>query len=244
MLVVVVEHERADAQRRGVRGCHRDRGQRRELLAEVVGHEQRREAEVFELAGLVAPRRRRLHLAHLHAEPERSSHRNSLLSCEAGDDGRERIDRVVIDHVVRHLPAFAPLFERRDDARPRCRRGTAARAARRRARSPNASAMPSRIPAGSSVTCTRIRRASAARASSKRSPAASRTQPIFWSVAAGVSDCAASGELPSPDRRFALMPTICASRAASPRIFGAPPPTQNGNGCCTGFGMPSRSVTW
>ena len=40
------------------------------------------------------------------------------------------------------------------------------------------------------------------------------------------------------------MPTIWASRAASARIFGAPPPTKNGTGCCTGFGMPSSSVTW
>ena len=55
MLVVVVEHERPDAQRRRVRGRHRDRGQRREFVAEVIGHEERRVAEVFDLAGLVAP---------------------------------------------------------------------------------------------------------------------------------------------------------------------------------------------
>ena len=34
---------------------------------------------------------------------------------EPRDDRRERVDRVVLDDVVRHLPAFAPFFERRDD---------------------------------------------------------------------------------------------------------------------------------
>ena len=36
-----------------------DRGHRRELVAEVVGHEEGRVAEVLELAGEVAPRLRR-----------------------------------------------------------------------------------------------------------------------------------------------------------------------------------------
>ena len=40
MLVIVVEHQRADAQRGGVRGSHRDRRHRCQLVAEVVGHEE------------------------------------------------------------------------------------------------------------------------------------------------------------------------------------------------------------
>src|SRR5260221_5984707 len=37
----------------------------------MIGHEQRRESEVFELPGLVAPFRRRTHLRDLYSEPER-----------------------------------------------------------------------------------------------------------------------------------------------------------------------------
>ena len=54
---------------------------------------------------------------------------------------------------------------------------------------------------------------------------------------------AASGDEPSPERRLALIPTICASRAARASTFGPPPPTKKGTGCCTGLGMPSSSVT-
>ena len=90
MLVVVVEHERADAQRRRVRGRHRDRGHRRELVAEVVGHEQRRVAEVLELARLVAPRRRRRRVARPARRSGTAWSCCSLLSGEARDDRRER----------------------------------------------------------------------------------------------------------------------------------------------------------
>ena len=182
MLVVVVEHERTDAQRRGVRGRHRDRGQRRELLAEVVGHEQRREAEVFELAGLVAPLRRRTDLRDLHAEPERLH--GSLLSREPGDDRRERVDRVVVDRrgTTSASARAAPRATRR--SRPRCRPGTAARAARRRPtrRTRRRCLRGSRV--ASSVTWTNPTSACSSR-SSKRAPAASRTQPTFSSVASG-----------------------------------------------------------
>ena len=48
---------------------------------------------------------------------------------------------------------------------------------------------------------------------------------------------------PSPERRLALMPTICASRAASARIFGPPPPiTNGGSGAAPAWACPSSSV--
>ena len=51
MLVVVAEHERADAQRVGDRGDVRERDRRREVVVdEVVGHEERRVAERLGLA--------------------------------------------------------------------------------------------------------------------------------------------------------------------------------------------------
>ena len=55
MLVVVVEHEGADAQVFGGRGRRHQRRHRGELLAEVVGHRERRVAEVLDLAGQLDP---------------------------------------------------------------------------------------------------------------------------------------------------------------------------------------------
>src|SRR5205085_7386575 len=52
-----------------------DRGQRRELFAEVVRHEERGVAEVFELARLGAPGGGRGRVRDLHAESERLGHR-------------------------------------------------------------------------------------------------------------------------------------------------------------------------
>ena len=68
---VVGEHERAHAQRgRGVgRGDHG--GHRRELVAEMVGEEQRRIPEVGGLPSLVGPRPPALGHPRLHAEAER-----------------------------------------------------------------------------------------------------------------------------------------------------------------------------
>ena len=54
MLVVVAEHERADAQRVGDRRGVRERDRGREVVVdEVVGHEERRVAERLGLAGLL-----------------------------------------------------------------------------------------------------------------------------------------------------------------------------------------------
>jgi hypothetical protein len=51
MAVVVAEHERADAQRRGDRGRVRERdGRRQWMIDEMVGYEQCRVAERFRLA--------------------------------------------------------------------------------------------------------------------------------------------------------------------------------------------------
>ena len=50
MAEVAVEHERADAQRRGDRRGRRHRRDRAEALVEVVGYEERRVAERFEFA--------------------------------------------------------------------------------------------------------------------------------------------------------------------------------------------------
>ena len=74
MLVVVVEHERR-AQRGGVCGkADRERGHGREPgVDEVVGHVQRRVAEVFDLLGGVAPDLSR-HARCLHAETELVTH--------------------------------------------------------------------------------------------------------------------------------------------------------------------------
>ena len=69
MLVVVVEHERPDAQVRVLRDGHQ-RGNRAELVAEVVGHRDRREAEVLGLADLLEPVLARRGVRHLDAEPE------------------------------------------------------------------------------------------------------------------------------------------------------------------------------
>ena len=145
-----------------------------------------------------------------------------LLSGEARDDRRERLGRLDRHDDVRHLPALAPLLERLDDARRLDadeRGGASTRVGLRRRRTSPPS--PSRIADASSVTCTkptqrldlevvearRPRRRAATRASG-RSPRASAT-------------ARSRATSPSPERRFALMPTIFASRAASPRIFGA-----------------------
>ena len=55
MAVVVVEDERADPQRRGGVGRGHEGGHRCQLVAEMVGHEQRRVPEVLGLAGLLGP---------------------------------------------------------------------------------------------------------------------------------------------------------------------------------------------
>ncbi len=55
MLVVVVEHEGADAQVLGRRGGGHQRRHRGELLGEVVGHRERRVAEILDLAGQLDP---------------------------------------------------------------------------------------------------------------------------------------------------------------------------------------------
>ena len=55
VLVVVVEHERADLQRGGGVGRGHQRRHGRELVAEVVGHEERGVPEVLGLAGELGP---------------------------------------------------------------------------------------------------------------------------------------------------------------------------------------------
>ena len=70
MLVVVVVHQRADAQLRGRVGCGHQGGYGRQLIAEVIGHEQRREAEVFRLLGLLGPSGRGGGGGELKSEPE------------------------------------------------------------------------------------------------------------------------------------------------------------------------------
>ena len=109
MAKVVVEYVCADPEGfRRLSGTDECREGRKEV-GEVIGYGQCVVAKVFELAGLVAPLRRGVHLRDLHSEPERFH--ESLLSRQAFDDRRERVDRAVLDHVVRHLPAFAPFLE-------------------------------------------------------------------------------------------------------------------------------------
>ena len=56
VLVVVAQHEHADAKRVGDRGRDRDRDHRRQLGAhEVIGHEERGVAQRFDLSGTLAP---------------------------------------------------------------------------------------------------------------------------------------------------------------------------------------------
>ena len=192
MLVVVVEHQRADPQRRRVRGRHRDRGHRRELVAEVVGHEQRRVAEVFELARLVAPRARRRRLAR----PARRI--GTAWSC------------VLLGTMFRRAA------RRPARASPWLRSGTTMydicqRSRRRSSSSTICDSVPTSVTGASmrvvfghaeraghrfddrtsrsSVTCTNPTSVWISR-SSNRSPAASRNHASFWSVAAGISDCA------------------------------------------------------
>ena len=71
MAEVIVEHDRAESDARSDRGRGHQRGQRRELFAEVVGHDQRVEAEVFGTAGEVLPLAQRAPKIH-HAEAERA----------------------------------------------------------------------------------------------------------------------------------------------------------------------------
>ena len=89
----------------------------------------------------------------------------------------------------------------------------------------------------------RSRRRSRSRASSKRSPAPSRIQPIFSAVSSAPELITLA--LPSlPDELSKLMLTMSASRPARPRIFGAPPPIMiGGPGCCTGCGRPAKPLT-
>ena len=230
VLVVVVEHERADPQRRGVRGRHRDRGQRRELLAEVVGHEQRRVPEVFELARLVAPRRAPSRAARsalrtgtaCHDAPtfpraarRRARTSRSLRSATTMYDICQR-SRRCFERRRRCSSSVPTSVGRREHARRRPRRRTSSRSpssdARRRRRSR-----------------ARSRAATGSRGRRSRSPAASRTHASFWSVAAGVSDCAVSGDVAvtraqvrvdADDLRFA--------RRERRGSSGAPPPMRNG----------------
>jgi hypothetical protein len=77
--------------------------------------------------------------------------------------------------------------------------------------------------------------------SSKRSPASSRSQPIFSAVAAHVMLATSARPVAGASRGARL--TICASRAARRSSRRPPPPMRNGGcGFCTGFGWPSMSV--
>ena len=100
---------------------------------------------------------------------------------------------------------------------------------------PNAGAIDSANEVASSVTMTKpIRELSSM--SSKRSPAASLTHATFWRVRSGVASAAVSAP-PVPSRRFTLMPTTSACRAAMERTRLPPPPTISGGpGFCTGRG--------
>ena len=74
--VVVVENQGADPQlRRGIGGGH-ERHRRRELVAEVVRHEQRRVTEAFGLAGQLGPVGAGVGPAELDAEAEGSQVRH------------------------------------------------------------------------------------------------------------------------------------------------------------------------
>ena len=80
MLVVVAEHERADAQRVGDGGDVRERDGRREVVVdEVVGHEERRVAERLGLARLLGELLARAALGRDDTEAE-------LRSCITGRD--------------------------------------------------------------------------------------------------------------------------------------------------------------
>ena len=71
MLVVVAEHERADAQLVGDRSRVRERNRRREVVVdEVIGHEHRRVPERFNLACEVGELPARPSLAATDTKPE------------------------------------------------------------------------------------------------------------------------------------------------------------------------------
>ena len=92
----------------------------------MVGHEQRRVAEVLDLAGEVTPLAGAVGAAGLDAETERSS---CHVPASRSTIGRERLGEGVVDDDVAHLPAFASgeqildhLLDRADD-RDRCLEG-------------------------------------------------------------------------------------------------------------------------
>ena len=88
MAVVAVEDERADLQRGGE---HRGRGHRRdraEPLVEVIGNEQRRVAERFELADGVRPRAAFERAVDLDAEPEPVHRHDRAISARPGRRAR------------------------------------------------------------------------------------------------------------------------------------------------------------
>ena len=78
--------------------------------------------------------------------------------------------------------------------------------------------------------------------SSKRSPAAPRMIWTFWAVSSAVPVFTTSGPT-SPALRSKLIEMMSASRAANANILGAPAPIRIGGcGCCTGLGVPVRSL--
>ena len=244
VLVVVVEHERADLQRRGVRGRHRDRRHRRQLLAEVVGHEQRRVPEVFELARLVAPRRRRRRVRDLHSESEGLRHVGSYFPARRATTGAsvsvDSIGTTMYDicQRSRRCSSSSMMLSTRADERGRREHRVGLRHAERaRHRLGDPRRVVGDVHEPEQRLDLEIGEPVARGFAQPRELLIGR---LGKERLRGLARLALR-----PVRRFALIPTIFASRAASPRIFFPPPPMRNGRSApCGGFGMPSSSVTW
>ena len=143
---------------------------------------------------------------------------------ELGDDRRELVDVVVADDDVRQAPLLAAPVQLLDDLVLGAdeRRARLERLLRRRHRTP--ARAPRRASSGRRCTLVTKKRIWISM-SSMRAPAASRIHCTLRSVCSRSESLAASSPI-SPARRFGLMPTMSASRAAIDSTRLPPPPIE------------------